>query len=566
MPNFKIITNVYEIPLNRAWVNSPNFKSFKSKGREVDAQGRRVNSDYQGLRYTVIAKQERVFSFLERIERIFQGIWAVISTWGQALRSKTTMHLFTKSKETIHFCVKDNYSELPPELHIKIFNMLPVKDLPMISQICKGFKQNVETHLNLNPHDRLFFKNIKPREFTQQNPIGNFLIHNPSENPPKLVITCDSNTEYAEKNPTVKSWAIDTSSAIETNRESILSSLTLPMDYLAIGGKSSQYLAACTAWSTGLTQIWDLDAQKVLVAERKFGGTCPSSLYAMEDHLWIGLNTGNVGCFNFSDLSDIRVFKPHNHSVRWISEDPAIGRIFTKGLDGNNINNDSLKIWDDQNSLIKKIPNACIDQETIYDSQLKLLIGVNHDQNISIWKGEDGTEIHNFIISDNSSPHEATGLHFNAEQGLLFASFLINDANENALMSTIAVWNIHTKQLVNNFSTYNPEYDCYDVTTHIDFDPASGLILTGGNKVNLWNLYDGKLVKTLSIANDNEEDKDILKSKRFYPKKHSPISIFNMYSKIDTTNEIQKIIWDKKNHKLFCLRNNKLYLLDYSTQ
>ena len=66
---------------------------------------------------------------------------------------------------------------------------------------------------------------------------------------------------------------------------------------------------------------------------------------------------------------------------------------------------------------------------------------------------------------------------------------------------------------------------------HIDFDPESGLILIGGvNSVGLWDLHEGTLVKKL-------------------PFPYGPV---------------EKMLWDKKGHKLFILKDYELYLLDYS--
>ena len=512
--SFQIVNNTNEITLNEGWVNSTHFKSH---GREVDAQGRRVNSDYQGHKYRIIAKQERYFSILERIERICQGIRAVISTFGRALQSKSTIHLFTKSKETVRFGVRDNFSILPPELLLKIFNMLSIKDRFKISPICKNFTQAIEAYLNINPLERLFYKNIKPVEFTQENRISNFLIRNASENTPKLIITSDM--EEDDKNPVVKLWASDKPPVAEKDWKNFVSSMYKPIEFLAIGGTSSNLLAASQNNCEGLTQIWDLEKQKVLVT-KKLNKTV-NCLYPMEDLLWIGFENGKLGCYNFSDLSEIGGFQAHNFGVHWISGDPSIARLFTN-------DHDNFKIWDTQNPqnvCIKKISEVGYLGQIIYNSQLKLLIGVNREHSISIRKGEDGTEIGRFVFPDSV----VEGLHFNADTGLLFASFQIIH-NYRPAGAKIVVWDIHSKKLVTSFSKFQ-EY-CFSsvADSHIDFDPESGLILTGGDIIGLWNLHDGKLVKVLPFPRG----------------------------------KFEKIIWDKKDHKLFVLKDRKLNLLDYS--
>lgn len=102
MPCFKIVHNTNEISLNGQWVSSAKFNS---KDRIVDEEGRAVSSDYQGRRYQIIEKRERVFSNTERIGRGFLGVVAVICTLSIALFSKSVRNLFIKSKENIRFGV-----------------------------------------------------------------------------------------------------------------------------------------------------------------------------------------------------------------------------------------------------------------------------------------------------------------------------------------------------------------------------------------------------------------------------------------------------------------------------
>ena len=424
--SFQIVNNANEIILNEGWVNATNFKSH---GRVVNEQGRKVNADYQYHKYRIIAKQERYYSVQERIERICQGIWAVITTWGRALQSKSTIHLFTKSKETVHFGViedHDHFSTLPPELLIKIFNMLSIKDRFTLSQICKHFTQAIEAYLNTSPLERLFYKNIKSVQFAQENPICNFLIRNPSEDQPELVITSDS--DMVGKNPVVKLWASNEPPVTVMEHGKVLKGL------LAIGGKSSNLLATTQNYLECI-QIWDLEKQKVSVTK---GGinTIDICLYAMEDVLWIGFPNGKISYFNISDLSKLGEFQAHSNSFYWISGDPTIARLFTQ--DHNNI----LKIWDTQNlhNPIKEISKLRPEQKIIYNSQLKCLIGANTDRSISIWKAENGTAISNFFIPGTCNFYGPDELHFNAERGLFFAIFRHGDHEHYA--NEIFVWDV----------------------------------------------------------------------------------------------------------------------------
>ena len=59
MPSFIAVNSSYETIRSNQWIPSTKFNS---QGRIVDAEGKAVNSDYQGPRYQIIAKRERLFS------------------------------------------------------------------------------------------------------------------------------------------------------------------------------------------------------------------------------------------------------------------------------------------------------------------------------------------------------------------------------------------------------------------------------------------------------------------------------------------------------------------------
>lgn len=102
MPTFNIVSNVNEIPLNDRWVPAAKFNS---KNNVVNEKGNRVGSDYNGRRYQIIEKRERIFSGLERIGRVCLGIAIISSTLFIALISKNVKNLFTKSKKSVRFAV-----------------------------------------------------------------------------------------------------------------------------------------------------------------------------------------------------------------------------------------------------------------------------------------------------------------------------------------------------------------------------------------------------------------------------------------------------------------------------
>lgn len=76
-----------------------------------------------------------------------------------------------------------------------------------------------------------------------------------------------------------------------------------------------------------------------------------------------------------------------------------------------------------------------------------------------------------------------------------------------------------------------PEPGLCDWVFHIDYDPKSRVILTGGSTVSLWDLDGGCLLKNL------------------------PFPEYGL---------VNKMVWNKETQKLYVLQNSRLHLLDYS--
>lgn len=100
VPNFKIIDDIKDIKLNNSWVDSTKFNS---KDRIVDEKGQTVSSEYQGRRFRLVTKKERLFSSFERFGRGLLGVLAVAASLGLALFSKSIHKLFSDSKKKIYF-------------------------------------------------------------------------------------------------------------------------------------------------------------------------------------------------------------------------------------------------------------------------------------------------------------------------------------------------------------------------------------------------------------------------------------------------------------------------------
>lgn len=153
MPSFNIIQNVNEINLNSEWVDS---QKFDSQGRIVDEKGDIPSVNYEGHSYTLIAKLERQFSFLEHVARIFLGILLSVATLCTALCYKSVRKLFD-ANEKIRFGIPFqngilpkndqnpevpvdhgvNFLQLPGEIKEHIFNFINIEDFSKTSSTCK---------------------------------------------------------------------------------------------------------------------------------------------------------------------------------------------------------------------------------------------------------------------------------------------------------------------------------------------------------------------------------------------------------------------------------------------
>lgn len=106
MSRFQIINDVNEINLPDQWVDA---SKFDSKNKIIYQNGNFLGVKYGGHEYLLIAKKERYFSPLERIQRAFLGIYKILTIYfscGQELPFKSIQKLFTKKKESIHFGIE----------------------------------------------------------------------------------------------------------------------------------------------------------------------------------------------------------------------------------------------------------------------------------------------------------------------------------------------------------------------------------------------------------------------------------------------------------------------------
>lgn len=125
MVSFKIIDNTSKITLNNKWTSAANFES---KGKVVNEKGHEIGSDYQGRKYRIIEKKERIFSTSERLSRGFLGLVLIISTLCLALLSKFVRNLLVQSKEgPIYFAVPVRKEDRSPKSNPSLPANLPIR-------------------------------------------------------------------------------------------------------------------------------------------------------------------------------------------------------------------------------------------------------------------------------------------------------------------------------------------------------------------------------------------------------------------------------------------------------
>ncbi len=124
MPAFIIIGNE-GIPEQYKTSEWKDAKKFKSRGKPVDKLGKTpvvdLTDEIHIEVYKLKFKKVRQLSYLERAERGFLGIAAIICSLGFALFSKNVRKLLTKSTESVRF------GELAP------INLTPLPPLPSFS-------------------------------------------------------------------------------------------------------------------------------------------------------------------------------------------------------------------------------------------------------------------------------------------------------------------------------------------------------------------------------------------------------------------------------------------------
>ncbi len=414
-----------------------------------------------------------------------------------------------------------DFSHLPPEILTDIFKMLSFpQGCVRFALVCRQFSQIAAA--NMSPVHGLVHEIYKSIEFTQKNRIFTFLTLGSPKNKPEIVITGD-NAEY-QGDPQVTLWEHGKSPLCTTSSFPFHTFFYKPIQWLTIGGQSNDYLAAAQYNRDGLIQIYKIKEGKVL--EKEIGKEI-SCLNADKDQLLIGFEDGTLQILNFSDLSLLQEWQACYGSISKIFVDSSMQRIFTFSYEG-------LKIRDIESRECLKEFNHMDGVYSIYDSKSQYLICQNKEQNkrsVTILS-HDGTEIATFTDSDESA--SLRGIHFNAESGLLFASFetKISWNNQDLGRAKMVVWDVKTKQLVTSFltiTTPQPEPGICDIASHIDFDPHSRLILTGGYCISLWDLDTGTLIKKLPLIG-----------------------------------RIKEMIWEKESQRLFVLIDGKLHLFDYS--
>ncbi len=82
MVQFKIISNPNQIESGPEWADATKFES---RGRIVDANGKRVGKDFQGRRYRLVSKKQRELTGSEKNMRLFKAIFLIAVTLGVSL-------------------------------------------------------------------------------------------------------------------------------------------------------------------------------------------------------------------------------------------------------------------------------------------------------------------------------------------------------------------------------------------------------------------------------------------------------------------------------------------------
>lgn len=145
--SFEIVNNKNDIPLSSEWIPAKNFNSCYQLR---NAEGQRIGFDYKKKRYLMIAKQQKEFSNLVRIERITLGIMASIGVTLFCLTPlifesirQTIYKLFTKSAQTKRFAVLVPNTLTPNQAKIYCEILGQAKDFKKPRLIVKNFEQDL---------------------------------------------------------------------------------------------------------------------------------------------------------------------------------------------------------------------------------------------------------------------------------------------------------------------------------------------------------------------------------------------------------------------------------------
>lgn len=429
-----------------------------------------------------------------------------------------------KHNRSVSTQLKNPFEKLPRELLPLILKFLRVDIRLQATSLCKLFSKVIR--FNLSPIERLGHKNCPVQKLEQKTLIFRFLVHSSQykENSSDLVITGDCG-DY-DDNPVVTLWengqAINEMINSRGNTAFLLkneidnqmiescrytSFFYKSVEYMTIGGKSLNYLAAAQYNQDGLIQIWDLN-KKVKLIEKKLEKEI-THLHSNLEDLCIGFDDGMLRLCKFTNLNLIKEWQAHDSKITWAGNDSMLQRIFTSSYT-------SLKIWDAVTfDCVKVIPAV---SKIHYDPTSKILIGKTPDERtLCLWKGEDGEEIAKF----GDETESITAFHYNAPKELLFAAF-------SGCPSKIVVWDLKTQSVLNSIPLLYPR-GLTDCIYQLDFDPESEMILTEGYLVSLWSLKESTLFQSFSKAPHSRE-----------------------------------VHWDKAAQKLYVLDYHRLYVKDYS--